>query len=263
MSPTGPRPRSPVLESVATVVPDTMNPDLEKLVDLHRADMELKRFDAELAEVPRLRQVLEERLASKRGRLEAAREALETSRKARKDNESRVQVLEEKRSKYKGQLMDVKTNKEYTAMLHEIETVEREIGTHEDLILEEMERAEGLVGDVSREEEAFKAIEEEARSEGAELDARQARLEDERKRMATERDRMAAEVPEERLKLYQKIAGHRGSGAAEARDGMCQACHVKMRPQVWVELKTGDHMLQCASCSRILYYEPPPTVVEP
>jgi predicted nucleic acid-binding Zn-ribbon protein len=240
-----------------------MNPDLEKIVDLHRVDTELKRLDTELAEVPRLRQALEERLAGKRERLETAREVLETSRKARKDNESRVQVLEEKRSKYKGQLMDVKTNKEYTAMLHEIETVEREIGKHEDLILEEMERAEDLAGNVAREEEAFKAIEEDARTEGAELDARQTRLEDERRRMATERERMAAEVPEERLRLYQRIAGHRGSGAAEARDGMCQACHVKMRPQVWVEIKTGEQLFQCASCSRILYYEPPPTVVEP
>jgi predicted nucleic acid-binding Zn-ribbon protein len=240
-----------------------MNPDLEKLVDLHRAEMELKQLDRELEEVPRLRQALEERLAGERGRLEAAREALETSRKTRKDNEAKVQVLEEKRSKYKGQLMDVKTNREYTAMLHEIETVEREIGTHEDRILEEMERAESLTGDVDREEETFKSIEAEARTESAELDARQARLEDERKRMSTERDRIATEIPEEPLKLYQRVARFRGSGAAEAKDAMCQACHVKMRVQVWVELKTSDQLFQCDSCSRILYYDPPPTVVEP
>ena len=50
-----------------------------------------------------------------------------------------VQDLEAKRSKYKGQLMEVKTNKEYTAMLHEIEGVEREIRSREDQILQEME----------------------------------------------------------------------------------------------------------------------------
>ena len=119
-----------------------MNPDLEKLIDLHHAETELKRLDAELADVPRLREELEARVARDRRRLDAAREALETSQKRRKQNESEVQDLEGKRSKYKGQLMDVKTNKEYTAMLHEIETVEREIRSREDLILEEMERAE-------------------------------------------------------------------------------------------------------------------------
>ena len=240
-----------------------MNPDLEKIIDLHRAETELKRIDSELAEVPRLREALVARVAGEKGRLDSARGAFETSQKTRKDNESQVQVLEEKRSKYKGQLMDVRTNKEYTAMLHEIETVEREIGRHEDQILEEMERAEGLAGDVAREEEALKSVEAEARVEGAELDARQARLEDERRRVATERERVAAEIPEEPLNLYLRVAKFRGSGAAEARDAMCQACHVKMRLQVWVELKQNEQIFRCDSCNRILYYDPPPTIIEP
>jgi predicted nucleic acid-binding Zn-ribbon protein len=240
-----------------------MNPDLEKIIDLHHAETELKRLDSELAEVPRARQALEERLARDKGRLEAAREALEGSQKTRRENESQVQSLEEKRSKYKAQLMDVKTNKEYTAMLHEIETVEREIGSREDQILEEMERAEALNGDVAREEAAFKTVEEEARVEVAELDARQARLEDERKRVATERDQVAEQIPEGPLNLYQRVAKLRGSGAAAARDGMCQACHVKLRPQVWVELKVGEQIFRCDACNRIVYYDPPPTVVEP
>ncbi len=240
-----------------------MNPDLEKIIDLHHTETELKRLDAELAEVPRLREALDQRVASEKGRLESAREAFETSRKTRRDNESQVQALEEKRSKYKGQLMDVRTNKEYTAMLHEIETVERDIGRHEDQILEEMERAEGLAAEVAREEEAFKSIEAEARVENGELDARQARLGDERKRVATERERVVEQIPEEPLKLYLRVAGLRGSGAAEARDAMCQACHVKMRLQVWVALKVGEQILRCEACNRILYYDPPPTVVEP
>jgi uncharacterized protein len=261
MSPPCPRPRPSVLESTAPPALTTMNPDLEKLVDLHRADMELKRIDAELAEVPRLRQALEERLAGERGRLEAAREALEASRKARKDNEARVQVLEEKRSKYKGQLMDVKTNKEYTAMLHEIETVEREIGSREDRILEEMEQAETLAGDVRREEEAFRDVETDARSQGAELDRREKKLTGECETLARQRDEVAATISEEPLHLYRRVAGLRGTGVAEARDAMCQTCHVKLRPQMWVELKLNDELFQCPSCLRILYYEPPPPTV--
>ena len=240
-----------------------MNSDLERLIELHRAESELKRLDAELAHVPRLRGELEARVARDRGRLEAAREGLETSQKKRKQNESEVQDLEGKRSRYKGQLMDVKTNKEYTAMLHEIETVESEIRTREDLILEEMERAESLSGEVAREETAFRSVEEEARGEAAELDAREARLKGERERVAAEREKVVATVPEEPLGVYQRVANLRGTGVAEARDGMCMACHVKMRPQVWVELRQTDQMFRCDACNRILYYDPPPTVVEP
>jgi hypothetical protein len=242
-----------------------MNADLEKLVRLHLAETDLKRVDAELAEIPRLRQELEDRLARDRSRLDAAKAALEASQKARRQNESAVQELEAKRSKYKGQLMEVKTNKEYTAVLHEIEGVERDIKAREDAILDEMERGEALTQDVRREEGEFRTVEAEARKGRADLDARAAKLETEAGRLATERDAAASSVPEDALALYGRVVKLRGTALAEARDGTCQTCHLKMRMQVWVEVRKNEQLFQCESCSRILYYEPPPpaVVVEP
>ena len=242
-----------------------MNPDLEKLVRLHQVESELKRIEAELASIPRLRQEIDDRLARDRSHLDAAKAALEGSQKARKQNEASVQDLETKRSKYKGQLMEVKTNKEYTAVLHEIEGVERDIKAREDVILEEMEKAEALGQDVKRAEADFKAVEADAKTEKANLDARAATLGAEAQRLGTERDGVAGSVPEESLALYARIAKQRGTGVAEARDGMCQACHVRMRVQIWVEVKKNDQLFQCESCSRIYYYDPPPptVVVEP
>jgi len=238
-----------------------MNPDLEKLVRLHSAEVELKRVEAELGEIPHRRRAIEERLARDRSHLDAAKGALEASQKARKQNEASVQDLETKRSKYKGQLMDVKTNKEYTAMLHEIEGVERDIKAREDVILEEMEKAEGLAVEVKREEADFKALEAEARKSQAELDAATARLQASAGRLRGERDAVAASVPEDARELYARVAKQRGSGLAAARDGMCQACHVRMRVQIWVEVRKNEQIFQCESCSRIYFYEPPPPVV--
>jgi uncharacterized protein len=245
--------------------PLSMNPDLEKLVRLHHAEADLKRVEAELAEVPRKKHAVEEALAHDRSRLDAARAALEASQKARKQHEAQVQDLETKRSKYKGQLMEVKTNKEYTAMLHEIEGVEREIKGREDLILEEMEKAEGLQAAVRREESDFKAVENGATKSVGELDAAAARLGAEVAKLRGERDAVAASVPEQPRELYARIAKQRGTAVAEARDGMCEACHVRMRVQVWGEVRHNDQLYQCESCARILYYEPPPptVVVEP
>ena len=161
-----------------------MNPDLEKLVRLHQVDSDLRRVESELAVIPRLRQEIDDRLARDRSHLEAAKAALEGSQKARKQNEASVQDLETKRSKYKGQLMEVKTNKEYTAVLHEIEGVERDIKAREDVILEEMEKAEALAQDVKREEADFKAVEADAKKEKADIDARAATLVAETRRLA-------------------------------------------------------------------------------
>ena len=238
-----------------------MNPDLEKLVRLHHAEADLKRVEAELAEIPRRKSTLAEGLAGERSRLDAAKAALDGSQKARKAHEAQVQDLESKRSKYKGQLMEVKTNKEYTAMLHEIEGVEREIKGREDLILEEMEKAEGLQSAVKAEETEFRVVENESKKKGAELDAAASRLGAEAARLRGERDTAAASVPEDLRERYARVAKARGNGVAEARDGMCQACHVRMRVQIWVEVRKNEQIFQCESCSRIYYYEPPPPTV--
>jgi predicted nucleic acid-binding Zn-ribbon protein len=239
-----------------------MNTDLEKLVRLHHIDQELRRLESELGQVPRARQELDARLAGERSRLDAAKAALEAATKSRKAHEAAVQDLETKRSKYKGQLMDVKTNKEYTAMLHEIEGVERDVRAREDQILEEMETMERLALDVKREEAAFRLVEAEVKRERAEIDAREARLKAEAARAAAERDGALASVPEVTRARYERIARLRGTGVAEAKDGRCETCHVKLRVQVWVEVRKNESVIECDSCSRILYYEPPPPVVD-
>jgi hypothetical protein len=242
-----------------------MNPDLEKLVRLHHAEAALKRVESDLAEVPRLRKEVEDRLARDRSHLDAAKATLAACQKARKEHETAVADLKAKLSKYKGQLMEVKTNKEYTAVLHEIEGVEREIKARDDLTFGEMEKEEGLAQQVKREEADFGALEVVARKEKAELDARAGTLEAEAERLGRERDAIAASMPEEALVVYARVAKQRGTGVAEAREGMCQACHVRMRLQIWVEVKKNEQVFQCESCSRVLYYEPPPptVVVEP
>ena len=122
-----------------------MNPDLEKLVRLHHAEAELKHVQLELAEIPRLpRKDIEDRLGQ-----EPAGTSTPPGRRSRprrrpaSRTRPRCRTSRRSRSKYKGQLMEVKTNKEYTAVLHEIEGVERDIkAPRGQVILEEMEKAE-------------------------------------------------------------------------------------------------------------------------
>ena len=252
-----------VLECGVDAIPGPvrMNADLEKLVRLHQVESQLARLESDLADIPRRRQDLEARIASERARLDGARAALDTSVKARKQHEASVQDLETKRSKYKGQLMEVKTNKEYTAALHEIEGVEREIRAREDLVLAEMEKAETLTQDVKREETAFKLVEQAGKAEALQLSAAEAKLAEQSASLRKEREQVAASVPEQLRELYERVARQRGTAVAEAREGVCQTCHVRIRLQIWVEVRKNEALFQCESCSRIFYYEPPPPTV--
>jgi len=192
-----------------------------------------------------------------RARLDTAREGLDACQKARRRHEADLQDLEARRSKYKGQLMEVKTNKEYTAMLHEIEAVEREIRGREDQVLSEMEKAEGLTGEIEREEEAFRHAEESSQAEERALEEQAQRLEREGAALSAERETVAATVPEDALQLFQRVARIRGVAVAQVLDGVCQVCHVKLRLQMYVDLKRNEEILQCPSCSRILFFAVP------
>ena len=238
-----------------------MNPDLEKLVQLQKADGELKRVETALLEVPRQKAAAEKQLRDEKQRLDRAKEALAESQKGRRQQEAALQDLETKRSKYKGQLMDVKTNKEYTAMLHEIENVEREIKACEDQILLEMERAETLGAEVKREEVLFKSAEEHHHAEMKTLSEQEAALDAEIGKLRKEREAVAQGLADDLLELYGRVARLRGSAVAAARDEMCQVCHVKLRPQMYVDLKRNEDIVQCPACNRILYFEPPVPVV--
>jgi predicted nucleic acid-binding Zn-ribbon protein len=240
-----------------------MNPELERLISLQRAENELRRVHTELAQIPQQKAALEAVLLEERGRLDAAREAQSGSQKARRTHEAGLQDLEGKRSKYKGQLTDVKTNKEYTALLHEIESVEREIRGLEDKILVEMEQMEGLAADVKREEGAFKQAEEKHRAAAKVVDDRLQVLNAEAEKLKAERDRVAATVNEDLLARFERIAKKRGTAVAEAKDGTCQECHVKLRPQLYSEVRRNEDITECPACSRILFFEPPVPVVTP
>ncbi len=235
--------------------------DLQNLVLLQAAESARKRAETALAEVPHRRSELAERLATERRRLDTAKADLDTSQRTRRQREGELQALEAKRSKYKGQLMDVKTNKEYTAMLHEIEAVERDIRACEDQILVEMERAETLGGDVRREEADFKATEARFKTEAARLDGEERALEQEAARLRAERDQVLATLSDPARELFARVARLRGTAVSEARDEICLGCRMKLRPQMYMELKHNDRIHQCPSCSRVLYWDPPPPTV--
>lgn len=233
-----------------------MLPEIENLLRLQDADKEIRRLQDEIAEFPKRAAAIEKKLAGTQVQLEKAQGAVKADEAARRKFDTTISDLRGKISKYRDQSLDVKTNEQYKALLHEIQFAEQEIAATEDKILELMVNAEGRDKEV-------KAAQAQMKAEAAEIEkeknkAREVTAEDEKKlaEVRGKREQMRAGVNEDLLRHYERVAKFRGSGISEVLDHKCMACQVMLRPQTYNEVRTGQQTIVCDSCQRILYFNP-------
>ena len=184
----------------------------------------------------------------------AIKERLAVSQQERKKIEAEVAAIQTRLSKYKGQLLELKTNKEYQTMQHEIATAEEAIRSLEDRVLERMEEAENLARDLKAAEAELKAQQAAIATERTALDGEAGNLQRSVNEITATRVTVAKQLSSEALRLFEHVSKQRkGLAVAEARDGSCSVCHVRMRPQMYNEVRRGENLIQCESCLRILY----------
>ncbi len=233
-----------------------MLPDIEKLLELQTADQEIRKLQEEIAELPRRIAAIEQKLAGTKAHLEKARAAAKADEANKKKFESAIQDLQGRISKYRDQSLDVKTNDQYKALLHEIQFAEQEIRINEDRILEVMVNVDARDKDVRAAEAELKA--ETAEVEKEKEDARRVTAEDQKKlaEWNAKRDGLRHGIEADLLRRYERVMKFRGSGLAEVRDHKCMGCQVMLRPQTHNEVLNGEHIVYCDSCQRVLYINP-------
>jgi uncharacterized protein len=234
-----------------------MHPDLQHLIQLQDLDLAADKARRRIAEMPAAQQGLEARIAEKTAQVTAIKDRIAAGQAARREVEKELAVVQGRLSKYKGQLMEVKTNKEYQAMQKEMATAEHEVRAFEDTLLEHMEEAETLAAELKNAEAAQKAEQAVVAREQKVLEAERAEIEQELIRLTAARGEVIAKLAPDVLALFERVAhGRKGVAVAEARDGLCTVCHVRLRPQVFNEVRRNDALHQCDSCTRILYFVP-------
>ena len=236
-----------------------MHADLERVIALQRLDSTAQDAERRLAEEPERERVFESRLQDARDRLKSAKDQLAANQQARRELEKEVAVHQGRLSKFREQAMAVKTNQEYHAIQKEISFAQTEIKGIEEKILERMLEADDITAAVKRSEadlaSELKTVEADRKKMAAEHAELNALLE----RSRAERSQVVETLDKHVLAVFDLVARRRnGVAVAEARDGICTICHVRLRPQVFNTVLRNDAITQCDSCQRILYFKAPP-----
>jgi hypothetical protein len=236
-----------------------VHPDLKAVVEVQQLDQQVAELTALIDSLPKQIQTLQAQLDDFIHAHEERKKRLAANLKERKDLEGDIKSIQEKITRHKDQLYQVKTNDQYRAMLKEIEGEEANIRKIEDQVLEKMIESEEIQQHV---QEAAARLDGEKARVAAEIkrlqDERQKDV-DERERLQTRRKEVAGTLSDSVLELYERIRSYRpGPAVAEVRDGLCTACNIQLRPQVYNEVRTGQAVMTCENCSRIQYYIEPP-----
>ncbi len=238
-----------------------MLPDLESLIQLQELDLAAERLRRRIADLPAVQAALDERLTQLSGAVAGVKERMAVSQAARREIEKDLAAVQARLSKYKDQLMEVKTNKEYHAVQTEISAAEQLVRQQEDRLLDRMEEAESHAAELKAAEAALKTGQADVARDRQQLDLERTSAESTLDRTTAERTQLASRLSPHALSLFESVSRHRkGVALSQAREGHCTQCHVRLRPQVYNEIRRNDSLIQCESCSRILYYVPTPAM---
>jgi predicted nucleic acid-binding Zn-ribbon protein len=242
-----------------------MSPDLERLIRLQQLDMDAEKRRRTLSDLPAALLALDERINARQLALDASKARQAENQAARRALDKDLAVVQGRLTKFKDQLMEVKTNKEYLAMQHEISMAQDGVRTFEDKILEVMMTADELDAEIKAAEKALAEEKVKVNEERSTRQQQSGKMEAEIAELTSARAKVVSELSREAVALFEHVSrARKGHAMAEARDGHCAACHVRLRPQSFNDVRRGDRLVQCESCTRILYIVPPkPATPEP
>jgi len=228
---------------------------LRSLVKLQELDLAIKQFEAAIAAKPHELDPLMRALDDARTSATKHHKDLTSLDKQRRQLEAAVTEEQDNLQKAQRKLLEVKTNKEYAAMVAEIETFKQKILSHEDAVLHLMEltelRKQELL-DLDRQvHDAEQDLTEGRRRNELELAVLRETLAGRR----LMREEAVQQLERPAVDLYTRLlSGRKGLAVVGIKNGSCQGCFLALPPQLMQEVRRNDRILTCSHCQRILYW---------
>lgn len=233
-------------------------PALEALIALQALDSAAAAARERIDTIPAEIEALDNTVREATEQVDAAQARLAANQAERRELEKKVAAVDTRLARSEDHKAAVKTNTEFTALLREIDTGRAEKDALEEQILIHMEAADGITAEVAAARAAVADAEHEASGARRDLEAEAERLRAELARLEADRTRAVTGLDAAVLTRYeQMLKARRGVAVAAMTGEICSACHVRLRPHFVQQVRRNDSIVQCESCQRVLYFEPP------
>lgn len=233
-----------------------MRAQLERLVALQIVDLKIQEMERVKEEIPQRIACLEEEFRKEEESVQAERIELEKLQKERPQKEKDLEEEIDRVKKAEARVFEIKTNKEYQAVLKEIDNAKKLNRQREEEILGILERLEDMQNHLGKGEKSLEARRREYQRQVAELKQKAASFDEEMAGEVRQREEQEKAIPQDLLSKYHMLLEKRqGVAVARVINGVCQACNMNLRPQLYIELQKQDTLIACPNCNRILFWE--------
>lgn len=236
-----------------------MKADLDKLVELQKTDTNLRRLkqiiETAVAKRAEIEQEFEQHafsireIQAKRDKLHADRANLE---KQIAENKTYLERADRN-------LKHAQNQKEYETAMRETDALQKQIAAFETQVVEAVEAAEEVEKELAERAEEIDSLDAKRNEALTAFDAQLAEDKAEFESESQHRQQAFSTLPARLASVYDRLAqrSRDGIAVAEVVNGSCSACFMSLRPQMQVNVKKGDEIITCESCTRILYVSMP------
>jgi len=229
---------------------------LKLLWELQKIDLELRGIKEEKDRYPKEIKKLDEKQKIEKERIQKEREKIESLEKTRRQKEGHLNTEQEKIKRAEGRMSEVKTNKEYQALLSEIDTVKEANSRIEEEILQGMDEIDELKKDLSKREKEMGSTLEKIEGEREKLQEKTAQGEKAWSERVERRELLSKQIESKLVKLYNTLKEKRqGVGVVSVKNETCQGCFLNVPPQMFIEVQKNNALVRCPHCNRILYWD--------
>lgn len=233
-----------------------MKKQIDLLVELQEKDRLIDRLQGQISDGPKQIEDIERKLRSAEEGVEAHKARIQDLKKSQRTFEAEIEDGIAHIRKSRGRLMTIKNNKEYRALIKEIEETEKENSSKEDKVLSYLEQLENLAQKLQNDEQALVGLRETAKSEKQAVEEELAARKKELSRVNEGRESLIGTIDRDLLGKYDRIKARSGGIAiALVNNATCSACYMNIPPQMYNELQRQDSLQHCPHCQRLIYWK--------
>lgn len=233
-----------------------MKEEILKLIKLQAIDSDIAGFDHAIAKHRMAVARREQAIAEKQEAITHFRNKIELLNQKQLETKAEHDEAGARVKDRQNKMMQVQTSREHQALLKEIEENKRLAKETEDRILQFMEQIDQLEKEVGTLENLCTAEQQLLSEEVDTVDQEIARIETAKQSIVSQRENEAAALQSSYLKRYTMLLAKRdGLAVVAVNDSVCQGCYMALPPQQVIEVRKAEKFNLCPTCQRILYYK--------